>query len=90
MVRLPILFDVAAAISLGTRVVHGLDWAGRVAAAGATIGFVLGFELRRRGYRRIRRVGSLSELLPPSPLDFSGYWGLTGMVIGFIVGVIHG
>jgi hypothetical protein len=79
-----------AEVALSERFVHGLDWAGRIAVSGAIMGFALGFELRRRGYRRIRRVGNLSEMLPPSPLDFSGYWGLTGIVVGFIVGLIHG
>lgn len=75
---------------IGDRIVHGLDWAGRIAVTSAILGFALGFDLRRRGYRRVRRVGGLRELVPPSPLDFSGYWGLTGMIVGFIVGLIHG
>jgi hypothetical protein len=81
---------VIASESITHRLVSGLDWAGRVAVAGAILGFVLGWGLRRLGYRRVRRVSGYSELLPLNPLDFSGYWGLTGIVIGFILGVIRG
>jgi hypothetical protein len=68
----------------------GLDWAGRIGVVGAVAGFVLGYELRRRGYKKIRRQARNVFILPPAPLEFSGYWGLTGMIIGFILGVIRG
>lgn len=76
--------------SFNQRLLHGLDWAGRIGVTGAVLGFLLGFGLRRLGYRRVRRIGNVRQMVPPQPLDFSGYWGLTGIVIGFIVGIVHG
>jgi hypothetical protein len=76
--------------TIGAHVIDGLDWAGRGGVVGGVVGFVLAIGLRQRGYRRIRRIGRATEVLTVAPLDFSGYWALTGIVVGFIFGVIHG
>ena len=60
----------------GDQLKSALDSAGRLGVAGALIGFGLGFELRRRGYKRIRRQRSGERGLPAAA---DGFFGLLGV-----------
>lgn len=77
-------------VSISRRLVEGLDWAGRIGVVGALWGAGLGIGLKKRGYRKVRRSDRIPNISPIAALDFAGYWGLAGMVIGLVFGVVRG